>query len=242
MFRYLLHHIESGTWLDRWGELNNGPFFLKHSDDKGDHILVDEEFRITGIIDWTFAKVVPAYEAFGPSLVSASNNDLFSGTAGVSDGDELLRRHLQHSGAPFCFFDSDEMRRFLFGLGMGLGFSKTEAMAVFQAIARTFQGEALDWELFLTSTAANLAKDPELIAIQAKFAPSSATESVCRFKTCSYPDCQRPGVRNRSCAICERHLCAIHIQIQYHTCPSSRQVSRLRLDAILDACSDLVQD
>jgi hypothetical protein len=145
MFRYLLHQIDNGTWLDRWGKLNTGPFFLKHSDDKGDHILVDEDFRMTGIIDWTFAKVVPAYEAFGPSLVSASNNDLFSGKSGLSAEDQLLRQHLQLSGSPFCFFNSDEMRRFLFGLGMGLGLSKTEAISVFQAIVETFQGRALDW-------------------------------------------------------------------------------------------------
>ncbi|KAK4442577.1 hypothetical protein QBC34DRAFT_282140, partial [Podospora aff. communis PSN243] len=28
---------------------------LKHYDDKGDHILVDDEYNITGVIDWEFA-------------------------------------------------------------------------------------------------------------------------------------------------------------------------------------------
>ncbi len=28
-----------------------GPFYLKHFDDKGDHILIDEQYNITGIID-----------------------------------------------------------------------------------------------------------------------------------------------------------------------------------------------
>jgi len=32
-----------------------GPFYLRHYDDKGDHILVDEKHNITGIIDWEFA-------------------------------------------------------------------------------------------------------------------------------------------------------------------------------------------
>ena len=31
-----------------------GPFYLKHFDDKGDHILIDEQYNITGIIDWEF--------------------------------------------------------------------------------------------------------------------------------------------------------------------------------------------
>ena len=29
-------------------------FFLEHGEDKGDHILVDDDFTITGIIDWEF--------------------------------------------------------------------------------------------------------------------------------------------------------------------------------------------
>ena len=40
--------------------LDKEPFFLKHTDYKGDHILGDDEFNATGIIDWTFARVVPA--------------------------------------------------------------------------------------------------------------------------------------------------------------------------------------
>ncbi|KAH7304672.1 hypothetical protein B0I35DRAFT_382249 [Stachybotrys elegans] len=200
MFGHLLHRIDNGAWLDRWSEHNSGPFFLKHADDKGDHILVDDNFRITGIIDWTFAKVVPAYEAFGPSLVSANNTDLFSGNAGLSPEDRILGQRLR-SELDFCFFDSDEMRRFLFGLGMGLALSKREAIATFQAIVKTFQGETLDWDSFQTSS-----------------------WRASRFQKCSLPDCQEPGVRNRSCVVCERHLCAIHIQPRYHKCPSMKRV------------------
>lgn len=35
-------------------------FYLKHADDKGDHILVDEEYNITGIVDWECAHTAPA--------------------------------------------------------------------------------------------------------------------------------------------------------------------------------------
>ncbi|KAG9247268.1 hypothetical protein BJ878DRAFT_580844 [Calycina marina] len=45
--------------------------FLKHVDDKGDHLLVDDQMNITGIIDWQMGRVVPRREAFGPSLVTA---------------------------------------------------------------------------------------------------------------------------------------------------------------------------
>jgi hypothetical protein len=46
-------------------------FYLKHVDDKGDYLLVDEELNITGIINWQMARIVPRREAFGPSLVTA---------------------------------------------------------------------------------------------------------------------------------------------------------------------------
>ncbi|KAL4798215.1 hypothetical protein BDV19DRAFT_397113 [Aspergillus venezuelensis] len=46
-------------------------FYLKHPDDKGDHILIDEKYNITGLIDWRFARVVPALEAFGPGYLTA---------------------------------------------------------------------------------------------------------------------------------------------------------------------------
>lgn len=46
-------------------------FYLKHVDDKGGHLMVDDDLNITGIIDWQMARVVPAREAFGPSLVTA---------------------------------------------------------------------------------------------------------------------------------------------------------------------------
>ncbi|KAI9839444.1 MAG: hypothetical protein M1819_002069 [Sarea resinae] len=44
--------------------LDDGPFYLKHADDKGDHILVDDEFNITGIIDWEWAYTTSKPSAF----------------------------------------------------------------------------------------------------------------------------------------------------------------------------------
>jgi hypothetical protein len=52
---------------------------LKHVDDYGDHILVDEQLNITGIIEWQMARVVPRQETFGPSLVTADMNALYNG-------------------------------------------------------------------------------------------------------------------------------------------------------------------
>lgn len=47
---------------------SGGKFFLKHMDDKGDHIIVDDAFNIVGIIDWEWAQFVPKSDAFAAPL------------------------------------------------------------------------------------------------------------------------------------------------------------------------------
>lgn len=39
-------------------------FYLKHADDKGDHTVFDDDFNITGIIDWEWAYTAPPVYAF----------------------------------------------------------------------------------------------------------------------------------------------------------------------------------
>jgi hypothetical protein len=39
-------------------------FYLKHPDDKGDHILVNDCSYIVGVIDWKWAQTVSRAEAF----------------------------------------------------------------------------------------------------------------------------------------------------------------------------------
>lgn len=44
MFKFLAEQARAGPWLKKWQDLHSGPFFLKHVDDKGDHILIDDDF------------------------------------------------------------------------------------------------------------------------------------------------------------------------------------------------------
>lgn len=62
---YLAHHFRLDVASSLFG--NDTPaeqFFLKHPDDKGDHILVNESFNITGIIDWEWTATTSKAEAF----------------------------------------------------------------------------------------------------------------------------------------------------------------------------------
>ncbi|KAK0106094.1 hypothetical protein ONS95_004598 [Cadophora gregata] len=93
-------------------------FYLKHVDDKGDHILVDEQLNITGIIDWQMARVVPRKEAFGPSLVTADMNSLCNGTVSLSPNDLVLAEILQGRGSSDLASNmtDEKVRRYFWGL------------------------------------------------------------------------------------------------------------------------------
>lgn len=227
MCKSLAEQVNAGPWFEKWQDLNSGPFFLKHADDKGDHILVDDDFRITGIIDWSFARAVPAYEAFGPSLVSANTTDLFGGNTGLSEEDRALGRELQSRGASHCYFESDEMRRFVFGPGTGLGLTKDEAIDVFRGLVATFEGTMPDWQEWRRASLIRWANDARLADLcQASLGETPLSHSVPapkvpRFGTCSRWNCDRPSVRGRSCPTCLSHLCAVHILPRHHKCPST---------------------
>lgn len=56
-------------------------FYLRHADDKGDHILVDSDFNITGIIDWGWAYTAPKAEAFNSPLALWDEGDFSDGSS-----------------------------------------------------------------------------------------------------------------------------------------------------------------
>lgn len=94
-------------------------FFLKHVDDKGDHLLVDEDLNITGIIDWQMARIVPRREAFGLSLVSADMAALCDGKVSLSKEDIALSNALRENGLGLeSNAGNEKIRRFFWGLGL----------------------------------------------------------------------------------------------------------------------------
>jgi hypothetical protein len=96
---------------------------LKHVDDKGDHLLIDDDYNVVGVIDWQFARTVPACEAFGPSLLTANLNGLYSRNSSISENDGLLAGALRDRGNDDLarhMEGSDVVRRFQFGMASGL--------------------------------------------------------------------------------------------------------------------------
>ncbi|GBE88091.1 hypothetical protein SCP_1203200 [Sparassis crispa] len=58
--RYLLDHMSLFVPQD---EMEKSGYYLKHMDDKGDHILVDEALNILGVVDWEWAQTTSKREA-----------------------------------------------------------------------------------------------------------------------------------------------------------------------------------
>lgn len=119
-------------------------FFLKHVDDKGDHLLVDDNLHITGIIDWQMARVVPRREAFGPSLVTADMSALCRGRVSLSSDDVALTDALRQksiSELVSCVTD-EKVRRFFWGLALEPEWSR--ALPLASAILEVF-GAGQDW-------------------------------------------------------------------------------------------------
>lgn len=120
-------------------------FFLKHVDDKGDHLLVDEHLNVTGVIDWQMARVVPRCEAFGPSLVTADMSALCRGRVSLSIHDVALAGALTQMGSPGLAdcMANERARRFFWGLALESKWSY--ALPLANAILRVF-GVDQEWK------------------------------------------------------------------------------------------------
>ncbi|PNS17581.1 hypothetical protein CAC42_8124 [Sphaceloma murrayae] len=143
MYDYL-HGIIQERPLVREGIDEARDYYLKHTDDKGDHILVDPEtYEVTGYIDWTFARTVPLEEAFGPSLFTADMGAMYDGNPGLSAEDVAFSKSMRKGfGGPNEEVHSlcragDQMRRVMFGLATGVDISWEEAKTIFEGLLKS---------------------------------------------------------------------------------------------------------
>ncbi|KAI2463258.1 hypothetical protein F4781DRAFT_417242 [Annulohypoxylon bovei var. microspora] len=73
-------------------------YYLKHADDKGDHILVDEDFNITGVIDWEWAHTAPLSHAFNSPMGLLPLADFYKGANHLGDDEITFARILEEKG------------------------------------------------------------------------------------------------------------------------------------------------
>ncbi|CAI6087948.1 unnamed protein product [Clonostachys chloroleuca] len=136
VYRFLKDHVSQLASRDA---NESGEFFLKTY-----HVLIDEDFNITGIIDWEMARTVPRLEAFGPSLVTADMNALCAGKVCLTENDRILARELGKLSPQLADCSVDEKtRRFFWGLALEADWTDAKPLAV--AILTVF-GVDQRWE------------------------------------------------------------------------------------------------
>ncbi|RDA95140.1 hypothetical protein CP533_1869 [Ophiocordyceps camponoti-saundersi (nom. inval.)] len=77
---------------------NEKNFYLKHADDKGDHILVDDQFNITGLIDWEWAHIAPPQYAFNSPTCLLPVAEFYDGNNSLGDDEIIFSRLLEEKG------------------------------------------------------------------------------------------------------------------------------------------------
>ena len=115
---------------------NEAGFFLKHSDDKGDHIMVDEDFTITGIIDWEWASLEPKALAFSSPCMLWPVGDFYDGSNVLSPEEVELASIYERRGRSdmaHLVRNGRKMQRLMFSLG-GLSEEHDEFEALFQGL------------------------------------------------------------------------------------------------------------
>ncbi|KAJ4298688.1 hypothetical protein N0V88_003720 [Collariella sp. IMI 366227] len=120
----LAHRFRFDLIDDVWPENGQQPggetFYLRHTDDKGDHILVDELFNIVGIIDWEWAQTTSKEDAFCSPCMLWPVGLFYDGSNELSEEEvrfaEMFRERGRDDLADYVV-RGRKVQRFFFGLG-----------------------------------------------------------------------------------------------------------------------------
>lgn len=127
-------------------------FYLKHGEDKGDHILVDKDYNITGIIDWEFATIETKKSAFSSPCMMWPVSEFYDGSNELSQEEHESAQMFQERGREDMaqmILQGRVWQRFLFFLGTAGTHDREDFCNLFQGLRRCFEGEDIgsyeDW-------------------------------------------------------------------------------------------------
>jgi hypothetical protein len=115
----------------------SGPFYLKHYDDKGDHLLVDEDYNITGVIDWEFASAEAKELAFSSPCMVWTVGDFYDGSNALNEDEEKFAAIFERRGRAdmaAIVRGGRRWQRYLFFLGGGIPRDMAEFEPLFQGL------------------------------------------------------------------------------------------------------------
>jgi hypothetical protein len=118
-------------------------FYLKHPDDKGDHILVDDDYNITGIIDWEFISTENKALAFSSPCMMWPIGKLFDGSNDLSGEEIEFAEIFSRCGGEDlakCVLRGRKHQRLMSYLGSG-GVDPADFEILFQGLREAWEGE-----------------------------------------------------------------------------------------------------
>lgn len=101
---------------------NGESFFLKHADDKGDHILVNNDFEIVGIIDWEWCSTASKDVAFSSPCMMWPVAAFYDGSNELAKEELFFAEAFRERGRDDlarCVLNGRKVQRLLFALGPG---------------------------------------------------------------------------------------------------------------------------
>jgi hypothetical protein len=147
---YLVHRFRQDIVGDLFKNVPPGDqFFLKHPDDKGDHILVNECFDIVGVIDWEWTQTVSKAEAFCSPCMMWPVIEFYNGSNDLA-ADELrlaaIFREKGREDLATCVIEGRKVQRFFFALGPESLFLDMQSLShIFAGLQRAFNLEDDEW-------------------------------------------------------------------------------------------------
>lgn len=167
---YLVHRFRLDHLNDISKDAPSGEtFFLKHPDDKGDHILVNEDFDIVGIIDWEWCHTVSKEDAFSSPCMMWPVAKFYDGSNELAEEELRLAMIFRERGrydlAKYVI-EGRKVQRFFFALGPGSGShnDRKTLIDLFMGLKRVFESEEEEWEEWSTK-AMDKWKNDELLQV-----------------------------------------------------------------------------
>ncbi|KAI0013634.1 hypothetical protein F4779DRAFT_562477 [Xylariaceae sp. FL0662B] len=149
---YLVHRFRLDI-LNNIGEgfLSERKFFLKHPDNKGDHILVNKDYDIVSIIDWEWCHTVSKEDAFSSSCMMWLVAEFYDGSNELANDELRFASIFQERGRndlASYVTKGRKVQRFFFALSAASGCQNDHQTFVdlFMGLKRAFDSEEEGWE------------------------------------------------------------------------------------------------
>ncbi|KAL4802315.1 hypothetical protein BDV18DRAFT_166963 [Aspergillus unguis] len=99
---FLIHRflLDSIPRLLSQCDVDDQHFYLKHADDKGDHLLVDNDFNLTAIVDWEWAHTDSSSFAFNSPIMLLPVAEFYDGANYIGEDEEFFAKTLESKGHP----------------------------------------------------------------------------------------------------------------------------------------------